>query len=108
MKSIAFLSAPLVEWLYSGVTNTKPSNEAILSAHARVCSFAYCPRDAGIASSRCGSAKSARSTISKSASSRTAACSYTHLATWSPTRPGRVLPMMMPMRTWVMRGELLE
>ena len=34
---MAFLSTPEVEWLYSGVTKTKPSNAAILSAHALVC-----------------------------------------------------------------------
>ena len=30
---MAFFSTPEVEWLYSGVTMTNPSNEAILSAH---------------------------------------------------------------------------
>ncbi len=42
-------------WLYSGVTMTYPSNEAIFSADFRVCSFWYWPIDAGIDSSRWGS-----------------------------------------------------
>ncbi len=52
---MAFLSAPEVEWLYSGVTKTKPSNDAIFSAQASVCGWVYCPIEGGIASSRCGS-----------------------------------------------------
>ena len=47
---MAFFSAPDVEWLYSGVTKTKPSKEAILAAHAWVCGWEYCPSDGGIAS----------------------------------------------------------
>ena len=31
---MAFFSAPEVEWLYSGVTKTKPSKESIFSAQA--------------------------------------------------------------------------
>src|SRR5712691_3661993 len=49
----------------------------------------------GIGSSRSGRLKSLMSTSSNSASVRFCAISYTHLATASPLRPGRVLPMMM-------------
>jgi hypothetical protein len=35
------LSAALGAWLYSGVTNTKPSNDATAADHARVCSRWY-------------------------------------------------------------------
>ena len=38
---MAFFSTPEVPWLYSGVTMTKPSNEAIFAAHCLVCSFWY-------------------------------------------------------------------
>src|SRR5919206_2593 len=51
---MAFFSTPEVLWLYSGVTITKPSNEAIFSAHAFVWSFWYCPSDGGTGSSRGG------------------------------------------------------
>ncbi len=52
---MAFLSTPEVPWLYSGVTITNPSNEAIFCAHSLVWSWAYWPIDGGIGSSRCGS-----------------------------------------------------
>jgi hypothetical protein len=35
---MAFFSTPEVEWLYSGVTKTNPSKEAMVSAQALVCS----------------------------------------------------------------------
>src|ERR1700677_3010214 len=54
---MAFFSTPEVEWLYSGVTMTNPSNEAIFSAHCRVCSFWYWPIEGGSGSSRCGRAQ---------------------------------------------------
>jgi hypothetical protein len=44
---MAFFSTPEVEWLYSGVTITKPSNEAILAAHSRVCGWLYWAIDGG-------------------------------------------------------------
>jgi len=34
---MAFFKTPEVPWLYSGVTMTKPSNEAIFVAHSLVC-----------------------------------------------------------------------
>src|SRR5215475_2085222 len=52
--------------------------------HRFVCSLEYWASDAGSASSRCGRWKSAIS-----------ASSYTHWATASPRRPGRVLPRMI-------------
>ncbi len=52
---MAFLSTPEVPWLYSGVTMTNPSNEAIFAAHRLVCSFWYWPSEGGSGSSRCGS-----------------------------------------------------
>src|SRR5215475_11115926 len=91
-----FFSAPDVEWLYSGVTKTNPSNEAIFSAQALVCGRLYWPIEGGIASSRCGRLYSAMSTSSYSASLRCLATSSTQRATASPLRPGRVLPRMMP------------
>ena len=38
---MAFFSTPDVPWLYSGVTITNPSYDAIFAAHARVCAFWY-------------------------------------------------------------------
>jgi hypothetical protein len=64
MKSMAFLRAPEVLWLYSGVTNTKPSKLSIFAAHALVCAFEYWPRDGGASSSSSGRLKSAMSTNS--------------------------------------------
>jgi len=52
---MAFLSTPEVPWLYSGVTMTNPSKEAILVAHCLVWSCWYWPIDGGMGSSRCGS-----------------------------------------------------
>ena len=52
---MAFFSTPEVPWLYSGVTKTNPSNEAIFSAHCLVCSPWYWPIEGGSGSSRCGS-----------------------------------------------------
>jgi len=52
---MAFFSTPDVEWLYAGVTMTKPSKEAVFSAHFFVCSPLYRPIDGGSGSSRCGS-----------------------------------------------------
>src|SRR5438309_9776808 len=49
----------------------------------------------GTGSSRSGRLKSLMSTSSNSASLRFFAISWTHLATASPLRPGRVLPRMM-------------
>src|ERR1700722_3642741 len=95
---MAFLRTPEVEWLYSGVTITNPSNEAIFSAHCRVWSFWYWPIEGGSGSSRGGRGEARRSPRSKSASLRSDALSYTHRATCSPLRLGRVLPRMMPIR----------
>src|SRR5580704_19760431 len=92
---MAFLSAPEVPWLYSGVTKIYPSNEAIAADHALVCAWLYEPDDAGMGSSRNGSSKVARSRMAKSASLRFSAISWAHLAMASPFLPGRVLPMMM-------------
>ena len=55
-KSIAFLSAPDMPWLYSGATNTKPSKPAIFAAHFFVCGFSYRPSEGGTGSSSRGSA----------------------------------------------------
>src|SRR6476660_4761571 len=52
----------------------------------------------GRGSSRCGRGWSMRSMSSNSALVRCRARSMTHRATWSPRRPGRVLPRMMAMR----------
>src|SRR4051794_30355042 len=101
---MAFLSTPEVLWLYSGVTITNPSSEAIFAAHFLVWSCWYWPRDGGSGSSMCGSGESTRSISSNCASPRRDATSYTHLAICSPLRLGRVLPRMMPMR--VMKGPL--
>src|SRR5438105_349505 len=81
-------------WLYSGVTKTCPSNALILAAQVLVCSLEYCPMAGGAGSSSKGRLESLTSTSSNSASVRRFVSSYTHLATDSPTRPGRVLPMM--------------
>lgn len=72
---MAFFRAPEVEWLYSGVTKTKPSKEAIFSAQALVWGWVYWPSDGGAASSRWGGLWSAMSTSSYSASVRCLAMS---------------------------------
>src|ERR1700722_4838953 len=92
---MAFLSAPEVPWLYSGVTKTYPSNEAMAADQSLVCGWLYEPDVAGMGSSRSGSSKVARSRRAKSASVRFRAISYAHLAPASAFRPGRVLPTMM-------------
>src|SRR3954452_9932644 len=51
---MAFLSTPEVLWLYSGVTITNPSSEAIFAAHFFVWSFWYWPSDGGSGSSKRG------------------------------------------------------
>ena len=51
-QAAAFFRTPEMPWLYSGVTMTNPSNDAIFSAHCLVCSFWYCPSDGGSGSSR--------------------------------------------------------
>jgi hypothetical protein len=48
------LSAPDVPWLYSGVTKTNASSEAIFAAHFFVCSWLYLPIDGGTGSSSSG------------------------------------------------------
>src|ERR1700680_2749787 len=53
-KSMAFLSTPDVEWLYSGVTNTNPSNRAMVAAQSWVWGFWYWPAIGGSGSSRGG------------------------------------------------------
>src|SRR3954471_21045948 len=67
----------------------------MVAAHASVCSPAYCPSEGGMASSRWGSGKSARSMRSYSAAVRVLAFASTQSATALPRRPGRVLPRMM-------------
>jgi hypothetical protein len=51
---MAFFKTPDVEWLYSGVTKTYPSNRPMVAAHCWVCAFWYCPMLGGSGSSRCG------------------------------------------------------
>src|SRR6267378_1629363 len=67
----------------------------MLAAHVLVWGLLYCPIIGGIGSSRSGRLKSLMSTSSNSASLRSCAIAWTHLATASALRPGRVLPMTM-------------
>src|SRR5579863_4687347 len=90
---MAFLSAPEMLWLYSGVTNTYASNEAIFEAHTFVCAWLYWPRLGGAGSSSKGRRYSAMSTNSNSASRRPLAILNTQRATASLLRRGRVLPV---------------
>src|SRR5687767_3247582 len=98
---MAFLRAPGIPWLYSGVTNTNASNGSIFAAQALVWGFEYWPRDGGTGSSKSGRLKSRMSTSSNSASPRFFAISNTHRATASALRPGRVLPMMIATLTMI-------
>jgi hypothetical protein len=87
-----------MEWLYSGTTNTNPSNRSTAADHALVCAFAYgCPAEAGTGSSRFGRPKSTRSTSSNSASVRDFASARTHSAISRLRPPGRVLVAMTAM-----------
>src|ERR1700722_12425403 len=70
---MAFFSTPDVLSLYWGVTNTKPSNEAIFSAHCLVCSFWYWPIEGGSGSSRGGRGEARRGDGANFASGRAVA-----------------------------------
>src|SRR5665647_1915044 len=92
---MAFLSAGEVEWLYSGVTNTKPSASDILADHFLVCSLEYLFCEGGIGSSKNGRLISARSRSSVSMSVRALAISVIQRAGWMLNRPGRVDPAII-------------
>jgi len=51
----AYPWTPEVEWLYSGVMNTNPSNRPMVAAHSWVCALRYWPMFGGSGSSRWGS-----------------------------------------------------
>jgi hypothetical protein len=86
--------------LYSGITKMNASDASTIALQSLVCWWTYWCSRGWFGSSNIGRFSSARSVTTTSKSPLARARSMIQSATADPTRPGRVLPMMICRTDW--------